>query len=59
MEIHTAGPLVSEPGFSEAEIAIAKFKQYKLPGTDHILAELIQTGGETLCSEIRKLTNSI
>jgi hypothetical protein len=41
MEIHTAEPLVSETGFSEAEIAIAKLKQYKLPSTDHILVELI------------------
>jgi hypothetical protein len=39
MEIHTAEPLESQPGFSEFDIAIAKLKQYKLPGTDHIWAE--------------------
>jgi hypothetical protein len=30
-----------------------------LPGSDQILAELSQAGGETLQSEIHKLTNSI
>jgi hypothetical protein len=33
-------------------------KRYKLPGSDQILAELIQAGGETLWSEIHKLLNS-
>jgi hypothetical protein len=30
-----------------------------LPGGDHICAELIQAGGETLRSEIHKLINSV
>jgi hypothetical protein len=30
-----------------------------LPGNDQIVAELIQTGGETLQAEDHKLTNSI
>jgi hypothetical protein len=30
-----------------------------LPGSDHILSELIQAGGEILRSEIHKLINSI
>jgi hypothetical protein len=34
-------------------------KKYKSPGSDQILAELIQAGGETLWSEIYKLINSI
>jgi hypothetical protein len=34
-------------------------KRYKPPGSDQIPAELIQTGGETLRSEIVKLVNSI
>jgi hypothetical protein len=34
-------------------------KKYKLPGSDQILAELIQVGGEILWSEINKLVNSI
>jgi hypothetical protein len=36
--------------YLEAEIAVAKFKQYKLPGSDQIPAELIQAGGQTLLS---------
>jgi uncharacterized protein with ParB-like and HNH nuclease domain len=59
MEIHTAEPLVSHPGPFEVEVAIAKLKRYKSPGSDHIPAELIQTGEETLRSEIHKLINSI
>jgi hypothetical protein len=30
---------------SEVEIVIAKLKKYKSPGSDQILAELIQDGG--------------
>jgi hypothetical protein len=41
------------------EIAIAKLKKYKLPDSDKILAELIQTGGKTLLSGIHKLINSV
>jgi hypothetical protein len=58
-EIHTVEPLVPDPSFSEVEIAIAKLKKHKSPGSDRILAELIQAGGETLYSEIHKLINSI
>jgi hypothetical protein len=39
------------------EIAIAKLKKYKSPGSDEILAELIQVGGETLLPGIHKLIN--
>jgi hypothetical protein len=41
------------------EIAIAKLKKYKLPGSDQILIELIQAGGEILLSAIHKLINSV
>jgi hypothetical protein len=41
------------------EIAIAKLKKYKSPGSDQIPAELIQAGGEILLSEIHKLINSV
>jgi hypothetical protein len=34
-------------------------KKYKSPGSDQIPAELIQAGGETLCSGTHKLTCSI
>jgi hypothetical protein len=43
----------------EVEIAIAKLKRYKKPGSDQITAELIQAGGETLLSEVHKHINSI
>jgi hypothetical protein len=55
MEIHTAEPLVPDPGSFEVEIAIAKLKRYKLPGSDQITAELIQAGGEILRSKISSL----
>jgi hypothetical protein len=55
MDIHTAEPLVPELSLVEVEIAIGKLKSYKSLGTDQILAKLIKTGGETLCSEIHKL----
>jgi hypothetical protein len=41
------------------EIAIAKLKKYKSPGSDQIPAELIQAGGEMLLSVIHKLMNSV
>jgi hypothetical protein len=59
IEIHTADPSVHGPSHLEGEIAIAKSKKYKSPGSDQILAELIQVGGETLLSAIHKLINSI
>jgi hypothetical protein len=53
--IYTAEPLVPEPSLVEVKIAIGKLKWYKSTGTDQILAELINAGGETLCSEIHRL----
>jgi hypothetical protein len=46
IEVHTAELLVPGPSSLEAEIAIAKLKKYKLPGSDEIRAELIQAGGD-------------
>jgi hypothetical protein len=40
-------------------MAIAKLKKYKLPGSDQILAELIQAGDEILLFAIHKLINSV
>jgi hypothetical protein len=54
-EMHTAEPFVPEPSASEVEVVIGKMKRYKSPGVDQIPEELIQGGGETLCSEIHKL----
>jgi hypothetical protein len=42
IEIHTAEPSVTDPGPFEVDIAIAKLKRYKSPGSDQILAELIK-----------------
>jgi hypothetical protein len=55
IEVHTTEPLVPGPSHPEVEIAIAKLKKYKWPGSDDILAELIQAGGEILLSLIHKL----
>jgi hypothetical protein len=57
-EIHTAEPLVPDPSLFEFEIVIAKLKRFKSPGSDQIIAELIQAGGEILRSEIPKLYNN-
>jgi hypothetical protein len=56
---HTAEPFVPDSNPSEVEIAIAKLKKYKSPGSDHIPEELNQAGGETLWSDIHKLINSM
>jgi hypothetical protein len=56
-EINTAEPLGTQPSPFDVETAIEKLKKYKLLGTDQILAELIQTGGRAVHSEIYKLTN--
>jgi hypothetical protein len=59
IEVHMAEPLV--PGSSRlgVEIAIAKSKKYKSPGSGQIPAQLIQAGGEMLLSAIHKLIHSI
>jgi hypothetical protein len=41
------------------EIAIAKLKRYKSPGSNEIRTELIQAGKEILRPEIHKLINSV
>jgi hypothetical protein len=59
IEVHMAESLVPGPSRLEFEIAVEKLKKYKLPGSDQILAELIQAGGEMLLSVIHKIINSI
>jgi hypothetical protein len=59
IEVHAAEPLVPGPSLHEAEIAIAKLKKYKSPGSDQISAKLIQAGGKILLSVIHKLINSV
>jgi hypothetical protein len=58
-EVHMADPLVPRPSCLEVEIAIAKLKKYKLPGSDQILAELIQAGGKILLFVIHNFINSV
>jgi hypothetical protein len=55
IEMHTDELFVPEPSASEVGVAVGKLKSYKYPVVDQIPAELIQAGGETLRSEIRKL----
>jgi hypothetical protein len=59
IEIHIAEPLVLGPSCLEVEIAIAKLKKYKSPGSDQIPAELIQAGGEMLLCAVHKFITSI
>jgi hypothetical protein len=56
IKVHTVELLVSGSSCLEVEITIAKFKKYKSPGSDQILAELIQAGGETLLRSINSFT---
>jgi hypothetical protein len=42
IEIDTAEPLVPDPSFFEVEIAIAKMKRYKSPGSNQISKNLFK-----------------
>jgi hypothetical protein len=59
IEAHTAELLIPGPSRLEVEIAFAKLKKYKSPGSNQISAEVIQSGGKMLLSVIHKLINSI
>jgi hypothetical protein len=59
IEIHTAEPLVPGRSHLYVEIAIAKLKKYKSPGSDQIPAELYPARGEILVSVIHKLIISV
>jgi hypothetical protein len=61
IEVYMAEPLVPGSSRLEVEIAIAKLKKYKSPGSDQIPAELIQAGGEirVLLSAIHELINCV
>jgi hypothetical protein len=56
--MHTAEPLVPKRISFAFEIATEKPKRHKSPCTDQIPAELIQAGGNILCSEILELNTS-
>ena len=47
-EIHTAEPLVSEPGACDVELVIGKLKSKKSPDFNEIPEELIKAGGRTI-----------
>jgi hypothetical protein len=57
IEIHTAELLVPDLSPTEVEIAIVKLKKYKLTGSNQILAEVIQAGGEATC--LRSINSSM
>jgi hypothetical protein len=56
--MHSAKPLVPDSSCFKVEITIEMLERYRSPSMDQILAELIQAGGNTLCSENHRL-NSI
>jgi hypothetical protein len=58
-EMHTAEPFLPERSAPEDEVAVGKLKRYKSPSADKIPAEMIQTGGKTLRSEVHKLIKLI
>jgi hypothetical protein len=51
--------LAPEPNPIEIETIIEKLKRYRMPGVGHMLAELIQAGGNRLRYEFHELINSI
>jgi hypothetical protein len=58
-EVQSEELFVPEPSIFDVEVAIGKWKRYKSPGADQISAKVIEAGGETLHSEIHKLTKLI
>jgi hypothetical protein len=58
-EVQSEELFVPEPSIFDVEVAIGKWKSYKSPGADQISARVIEAGGETLHSEIHKLTKLI
>jgi hypothetical protein len=57
--MHSAEPLVPEPGSFVNEIANEKLEKYKLPGINQILGQMIHIGGKSLCPEMHKLIHYI
>jgi hypothetical protein len=55
MDIHMIELLVPEPSLVKVEISVGELKRYKSLGSDQIPVELLEAGGETLCSEVHKL----
>jgi hypothetical protein len=61
IEVYMVEPPVARPSCLEVQIAIAKLKEYKSPGSPEIPAEMIQAGSEihVLLSAIHELINPI
>jgi hypothetical protein len=57
-EMRTVGPLALKSRPLDVELATETLQRYKSPSTDQIPAELFQRGGNTLYSEIHRLTKS-
>jgi hypothetical protein len=55
IEICTTDSLVPDPSSTDVDIAIINLKLYKSPGIAQIPSELIQTGLDTLLSDIYRL----
>lgn len=53
-QIFMAEPLVPKGSFLEKDTTIEKLNNYKFQGTNHISAEFIKAGGETLDSEMHR-----
>jgi hypothetical protein len=59
VEVQTAQQLVHVSHRLKFEMAIAKLRKYKTPGSNQILGELILAEGDTLLFTIHKLINYI
>jgi hypothetical protein len=57
--MHTDVAFVLEPSSFEVKIAVEKLKKYKSPAVHQMLAEMIQAGIDTLCSEVHRHINCI
>jgi hypothetical protein len=58
-EIHTAKSLVPQLHACKFDIAVQKLRQYKLPHTDKITAEIIQAEHGPLCSEVHTSMSNV
>jgi hypothetical protein len=62
IEVHTAEPLVLGPSCLEVELAIAKLKNYKSPGSDQIPAVkhyCLQSTNSIILFRIRKNASTV
>ena len=55
IRIHAPERILRESGAFEDEMANARSQRLKSLGADHTQAELIKTGGRTICSETQNI----